>query len=482
MTTSDRFRFAMGRPPAVAAEAMVSTSNPLATRAGLRILERGGTAADAAIAAAAVLCVTEPMNTGLGGDAFALVGAEGEVAGLDAAGPAPREPEPGPVARRGPRSVTVPGAVGGWAALSARFGRLGLDACLGDAIDLAERGTAVSARSAALWAAEEPCPAGVGPSAPRVGEVVAMPELAGTLRRVAESGPSAIYAGPVARAIATASWLTEEDLAGYEARWIAPLRAGYRGHEVIELPPPTQGVVVLEALALLDGLEPTLPNLIRCVQLALDDAAAHVRDRADVAHLLDPAFVAARRTQTPRPVRSLDGGTSHLCVVDGQRMSVSFIQSLFGSFGSGVVAGESGIVLHNRAACFALAGAVVAGARPYHTLIPGLLKGPDGRLGAFGVVGGHLQAQAHVQLVSALVDGGLDPQAALDAARFRVEGSAVLLEEGLWPAAAELAELGLDARPSTDWMRFGCGQAVIARGDALFGGSDPRMDGYAAGF
>lgn len=476
----------MGRPPAIASRGMVAASNPFATRAGVRVLEHGGSAVDAAIAAAAMLCVTEPMNTGIGGDLFALVGTpegtDGTIFGLDAAGPAPRDAVPAkPVELRGPRSTTVPGAVAGWAALAERFGTLGLDVCLADAIDAAEHGVPVSARSAALWSAEDPCPPEVGPTDPHPGEIVAMPELAQTLRGIAKHGPAAIYEGSVARAIAAATWLAEQDLSEYEARWVTPLRAAYRGYEVIELPPPTQGVVALEGLRLLEALEPTLPNLVHCVGLALDDGAREVRDGADVAHLLDPEFLRVRRTQTAASVASIDAGTSHVCAIDEQRMTVSLIQSLFRSFGSGVVAEGTGVVLQNRGACFAIEGSVRPGKRPYHTLIPGLLVYPDGAVGAFGVVGGHLQAQAHVQLVSSLVDTGLDPQAALDGSRFRVDGPRVLLEEGLWSAASTLRQAGHEPVCSDDWMSFGCGQLVVSRGEYVLGASDPRMDGYAAG-
>jgi gamma-glutamyltranspeptidase / glutathione hydrolase len=479
---SAEFRLAPGRPPAVGSAAMVSASNPFAVQAGLRMLERGGNAVDAALAAAAMLCITEPMNIGVGGDTFALVADGGSVFGLDAAGPAPATiDDVVAVAQRGPRSVTVPGAVAGWAALAERFGRLGLDACLSDAIDAAEQGVPVCQRVGALWVAEQPCPEGVGPAEPRVGQRVRMPALAGTLRAIAETGPGAIYSGPIARAIASATWLTESDLADYRPRWVSPLRAPYRRHEVIELPPPTQGVVALEALRLLEMGEVTLSHMIHCVALALDDGAAHVRDGAHVGRLLEQDFLESRLGQVARPVSAIDAGTSHLCVVDGDRQAISFIGSLFGSFGSGVVAPRTGIALQNRGACFAVEGRVRPGQRPYHTIIPGMIADTDGTHTAFGVVGGHLQAQAHVQLVSALLDEGLDAQAALDRSRFRIDGEVVLLEEGLWPAADTVRTAGYEPTLSRDWMRFGCGQVIQIEGEVLLGGADPRMDGYAAG-
>lgn len=459
---------------------MVATSQPLATRAGLRALERGGNAADAALAAAAVCCVTEPMSTGIGGDCFALVWRDGSVEGLDSAGPAPAAAEQlEPVPERGPLSVTVPGAVGGWATLAERHGRLGLDACLADAVDIAERGFAVCPVTADAWATGE-APRELGPI-PRVGDRVRFLELAGTLRAIAESGPDAFYRGRVARAIAAASWVDEGDLSAFAPSWVEPLRVRYRDHEVLELPPPTQGVAALEGLGLLEGMTTDLPGRIDAVRLALADALERVRDGSDVSDLLDPGYLDRRRLETPPLAGEPAGGTVYLCAVDAGRMAVSFIQSLYFGFGSGVVAPGTGVVLQNRGACFAVQGHVVPGRRPYHTLIPGMLL-RDGRLaGPFGVMGGFIQAQAHVQLVSALLDDGLDPQAALDRPRFRVEPDAVSLEEGLWPEARRLEELGYRVALDSDLASFGGGQAILLHGDALVGGSDPRKDGYAGG-
>jgi gamma-glutamyltranspeptidase / glutathione hydrolase len=470
------YRFAFGRPPAVAAEAMVATSQPLATRAGLRALERGGNAADAALAAAAVLCVTEPMSTGIGGDCFAQVWRDGALEGLDSAGPAPASAEPEPVDQVGPRSVTVPGAVAGWAAFAERYCTLGLDGCLEDAIDAAEGGFAVAPRTAARWA-KLGGPLG---DPPAVGDVFYEPELAVTLRRIADEGPSAFYSGEVAEAICAVSWLEESDLAGFEPRWVEPLRLTYKGTEVCELPPPTQGVCALEGLGLLERSSPSLASQIRCVQLALEDALARVRDGADVGELITPEYLDARRGRAS--VAEPPGGTVYLCAVDGDRMAVSFIQSLYEGFGSQVLAPGTGIVLQNRGGCFSVGGAVEPGRRPYHTIIPGMLLRDGALLGPFGVMGGFIQAQAHVQLVSAMVDDGLDPQAALDRPRFRVDGSAVHLEEGLWDHEPDLQRLGYETVRDTDTYGFGGGQAIVVSGEALIGGSDPRKDGYAAGF
>jgi gamma-glutamyltranspeptidase/glutathione hydrolase len=469
---------------------MAATSQPLATRAALRMLERGGSAADAAIAAAAMLCVTEPMSTGLGGDAFALVWHDGHVQALDAAGPAPACAEPlEPVEHRGPRSVVVPGAVAGWAALADRHGRLGLAAALADAIEVAERGFAVGVRTSAAW---QPRATGVPwttfelplefAPAPRVGEIVRFPAMAATLRAIAERGPEAIYSGEVARAICSVSWLEESDLAAYRPRWVEPLRLSYRGVEVLELPPPTQGVAALEALGVLEGMQSTLRNRVAAAGLALEDARVHVRDGADVRWLLEPDYLERRRADVPAAPPAIGGGTVYLCVVGHDRMAVSFIQSLYASFGSGIVAPGTGVVLQNRGSCFAVQGRVEPGKRPYHTIIPGMLLRDGELLGPFGVMGGFIQAQAHMQLVSAIVDEGLDPQAALDRPRFRIEGDVVLLEEGLWPEAEALERAGHNVVCETETSGFGGGQAILVHGEALLGGSDPRKDGYAAGF
>jgi gamma-glutamyltranspeptidase/glutathione hydrolase len=472
------------RPPVYATGGMVATSQTTATLAGVRTLERGGTAADAVIAAAAVLGVTEPMSTGLGGDAFAIVHRGGAVAGLDAAGPAPAEPpphaDPADVAVSGPCSVDVPGAVAGWASLSERYGRLGLDACLEPAIDIAQGGFALGAHTARLWREAEWAPPGWDPRPP--GARVRCPEQAATLRAIAEHGPDAFYTGSIGSAIASASWLSESDLAGYAPRWVEPLAREHRGLRVLELPPPSQGVAALEALAILEELGDSFPDAVAAVSLALEDAFAHVRDGVDVSHLLAPEHVRTRAAAAPGGGREPAGGTVYLCAVDGDGMAVSFIQSLYMSFGSGVLVPGTGVVLANRAACFAVNGRVEFGRRPYHTLMPGMLTEPDGTLvGPFGVMGGFIQAQAHVQFVLGALAEDLDPQATLDRGRFRVDGRDVHLEPPLWQHADGLERLGWRPIRSRDVSGFGGGQAIFARHGGLTGGSDPRKDGCALG-
>jgi gamma-glutamyltranspeptidase/glutathione hydrolase len=421
------------------------------------------------------------MSTGIGGDCFAVLWHDHQLIGLDAAGPAPARAEPTtPVEQRGPRSVTVPGAVGGWAALSERYGRLGLDRCLQDAIAAATNGFAVAPVTAAVWA-QVPAPDLLSP-APRVGQRFRQPELATTLNAIAQHGPAAFYEGAVGHAIAEATWLEEDDLTTYSPRWVEPLRLRYRNVEVVELPPPTQGVVALEGLGLLERGPVDLTGRIHAVRLALEDGLARVRDGADVSDLIDPDYLDRRATAPATAVAEPPAGTVYLCVVDSDRMAISFIQSLYERFGSLVVAPGTGVVLQNRGGCFAVTGKVEPGRRPYHTIIPGMLLRDGALLGPFGVMGGFIQAQAHVQFVSGLVDDGLDPQAALDRPRFRVEGELVRLEQGLWEAEDDVRAVGLEPVRETETGLFGGGQAILVQEDALVGGSDPRKDGYAAGF
>jgi gamma-glutamyltranspeptidase / glutathione hydrolase len=400
------FALSPARAASVAAHAMVATSQPLATISGLDVLREGGNAVDAAICAAAVLCATEPGSTGVGGDLFAIVrDPAGALHGLDAAGPAPRLAPAEPPDESGPRSVDVPGAVAGWGELLRRFGRLGLERCLGPAIELAGEGVPAGFNCARSWRESPRAPAALGPP-PEFGRRYRLPDLAATLRGIATHGPEFLYTGPPAHEIAEATWLSREDLAEYRPRWVQPLAVTYRGLEVAELPPPTQGVAALEALAILGEDDQGLREQVIAVALALEDALRTVRDGADVGHLLSEAHVRARRAQLPGPVAQPAGGTVCVCAVDRDRMAVSLLQSLYESFGSGVVAGGSGIVLNNRAAGFAVQGKVVGGTRPYHTLIPGMLTRAGELVGPFGLMGGFIQAQSHVQFLCELMRGG----------------------------------------------------------------------------
>jgi gamma-glutamyltranspeptidase/glutathione hydrolase len=470
------------RLPTILAGAMIATSHPLATRAGARAFDAGGNAVDAALAAAAMLTLCEPPHNGIGGDAFALLCWDGVLHGLNGSGRAPATIDALTVDAAGPRSVTVPGAVRAWADLAERFGRLGLDAALAPAIDAAQRGVAATARVAEHWrlAARAPWPA------PRPGERYTLPGLEGTLRAIADRGPVALYEGLIAEAIAASCWLSEADLAAHRSERVAPLRRAYRGIDVCELPPNTQGAAALVALGIAEGLDGGLHADIEAVKLALDWAAREIGD----APVDLPDVAALRALVSPGAAREArvwpGGGTTYLCAVDGDRNAISLIQSLYQGFGSGVVAGDTGIVLHGRAACFTEEeghpNQLAPGRRPFHTLMPGLLL-RDGRLlGPFGVMGAAMQAQGQFQVVRRLADDGLDPQAALDAARFRaLGGRRLLVEPGLAGEVEGLRARGHEVEVADVPHPFGVGQMILALDDALVGGSDGRADGHAAG-
>jgi gamma-glutamyltranspeptidase/glutathione hydrolase len=489
---------------------MAATSHPLATWAALRALEDGGTACDAAVAAAAVLCVCEPMSTGIGGDAFAIVWRDGRLDGLNASGPAGAASAEalaaaGAIPIRGPLAVTVPGAVAGWAALLERHGRLGLGRCLAPAVELAERGFAVTPVIARAWAGLAPWLEGEAAvlygRAPAVGETARFPELAATLRRIATDGPDAFYRGAVAEAICEVTALEESDLAGFDPQWVTPLRAAWRGVEVCELPPNGQGATVLAALGLAERLEAATPAdrvhaQAEALKLAMAEAQRIIGDAPLPGWYLDPGSLAERaaglqpgQAGDPECAELPYGGTVYLCVVDEERTACSFIQSLFWGFGSLLAAPGTGVMLQNRGAGFTLEAGhpneVAPGRRPFHTIIPGMLLRDGELLGPFGLMGGHMQAQGHVQLLSGLVEQGLDPQAALAAPRFRLDhlagGWVLALEPGLAPLADDLAARGHRVQVEDEPGPFGGGQVVLRAGEALVGGSEPRKDGHAAG-
>jgi gamma-glutamyltranspeptidase/glutathione hydrolase len=485
------------RMPTVLGGAVVATSHPAATRAGVRALEDGGNAVDAALAAAVCLTVCEPTDNGVGGDAFSIVWHGGKLHGINGSGRSPmRLPEP-VVEQYGPRSTTVPGAVAAWADLAERFGRLGLDRALAPAIDLAEKGVAAGARVSHRWGAASE--QGRAPwSPPRAGERYTLPELGRTLRRIAELGPAGLYAGHVAEAIAAATWLDVEDLAAHRSEWVEPLRLAHRGLEVCELPPNGSGCAALIALGIFDGLERDDPlgrlhAQIESMKLGFADARRYVHDGPLPPLLLDPEHLASRRALVS-PTAAGDhmpsdvpySNTTYLCCVDEDRNAISHIQSLYELFGSGVLAGDTGLVLQNRSFGFSPdpshPNCIAPGKRPFHTIIPGMLLDGGRLLGPFGIMGGPMQPQAHLQFVSRLLDGA-DPQSALDAGRFRVEqGRQVALEPGLWGYADGLRALGHEPLLDTSPHPFGVGQAILEIDGALVAGSDPRGDGQAAGY
>jgi gamma-glutamyltranspeptidase/glutathione hydrolase len=430
---------------------MVATSQPLAALAGIRALEAGGNAMDAALAAAGVLAVTEPNQCGPGGDLFALVVRDGAAPeGLNSSGRAPRDPGDAVPEMFGPRSVTVPGCVAGWTALAARHSRLGLAAALAPAIALAEHGFALGRHGRREWAAALTDLDDDAAAAFALTAVLRNPGIAAALR---EAVAGTFYTGPVGERIAAACWLGADDLAAHTADVVEPLRFAYRDHVLIELPPNGQGSIAgwaLESLA-----DPSIPSQIE----ALD--AAYRRGYATI------------------------GGTSYVCAADAAGMGVSLIQSVYYGFGSRVLVPGYGFVLQNRAAGFVLEpghpNAFAPGKRPFHTIIPAALLGPDGRWAAvLGVTGGQFQPQGHVQVVCNLLDAGMDAQAALDAPRYHLqEDGTVSLEP---PLAALAGTLGRPAAVVDDAGAFGNGHLVRRLADGVLeGASEPRRDGAALG-
>lgn len=535
MAPASELTFASRRSPVLARRGMVATSQPLAAVAGLRILMDGGHAADAAVTAAAMLNVVEPMSTGVGGDCFALVydASTGGVSALNGSGRSPaafnleesRKLGLVEIPFTGPLPVTVPGTVSGWEALLERFGTMALGECLAPAIDAAEEGFPVSPRISAGWRdaeekiVEDPEAARVYLPAPFPGDLHHAPDLAHSLRVIAEGGSEAFYRGPLAEKMADhvqsqGGYLTTDDLAAYAATWSDPICTTYRGVKVLEHPPNGQGLATLLALNVLevydlgsmDFFDPARWHLeIEAVRLAMVDAGRYVAD-PEVEDVPVPALLsedyAARRRAAIDPQRAVPlaapgqpehRDTVYLTVVDGQGNAVSFINSLYHSFGCGLVVPGTGICLQNRGACFTLEeghpNALAGGKRPYHTIIPAMAL-RDGALWlSFGVMGGFMQPQGHVQVLSNMIDHGMDPQTALDAPRFRVDergGPEVSLESGL-PAETYEALEGMGHHVTIQralGTGFGGGQIIAFQAETgvLEGGSDPRKDGCAVGF
>ena len=512
----------------VLADAVVATSQPLAVSAGLQAMRDGGNAVDAAIAAAATLTVVEPTSNGIGSDLFAIVWDGAALHALNASGrsPAGLDPEPllarGEIPLHGWDAVTVPGAVSGWTALQERFGRLGLDRLVAPAAAYAAEGYPVGPVTAAAWARsaavfgghEDFRPFLPSGRAPRAGERFAFPDQARTLTEIGATGGSSFYGGPLAERIAAHAaanghCLTAEDLAGHTVEWVETLAQPFGDIVLHELPPNGQGLAALQALGICERLDladadpdaaDTIHLLIEAMKLAFADAQAHIADPAamtiDPRRLLEPEYLdacAARIDPTaagaPAPGDLQQGGTVYLCTADPSGMMVSLIQSNFHGFGSGVVVPGTGISLQNRGAGFTTTrdhpNVVAPSKRPFHTIIPAFVTTADGSPAmAYGVMGGHMQPQGHLQVALRTALWGSNPQAALDAPRWRVEsGRQVALEEGVGDRVRrDLAARGHEILDDTSMGGFGGGQAIARCGDAWLGASDPRKEGQAAGF
>lgn len=531
------------RSVVMARNGVVATSQPLAAQAGLRMLLQGGNAVDAAVATAAALNVVEPGSTGIGGDMFAIahLAKTGEMVGINGSGRAPRAATLEAFTSRGHKtipmtgilSVSVPGTVDGWDQLLKRAGTMSLGQVLQPAIEYAEDGFAVSEVIAWQWATNRSKLESDEDSArtwlvagktPRPGSIFRNPNLGNTLRRVAEEGRDGFYRGEVARAIeeksrALGGFLTAADLADHTSSWVELIHTSYRGHEVYELPPNGQGVAALEMLNIMEGydlasLGPDSPEywhlMVEAKKLAYSDMAAHLADPdfypVPTQELTSKEYAERQRARIdPRKASGIpssgiaygdpmlgrmeEGDTVYITAADRHGNMVSFINSLFNGFGSGVTAGETGVVLQNRGALFSLdprhPNRVEPGKRPYHTIIPGFAM-KDGRPWlSFGVMGGDQQSQAHAQVLVNMIDLGMNVQAAGDAARFHHSQTAntLALESSIGASVRkELEQMG--HRLVEETGSFGGYQAIMLDADsgAWLAGSDPRKDGAAIGY
>lgn len=521
------FPYASQRMP-VLADNVVATSQPLAAQAGLRMLLNGGNAVDAALATAIALTVVEPTSNGLGSDAFAIVWDGAALRGLNASGRSPAaltaEHFAGQAAMplRGWDAVTVPGAVSAWVTLSAEFGRLPFEELFGPAVEYAAEGYPVSPITAAAWQGackhlaefasflETFCPNG---RAPRAGERFACPAQAESLRLIAETRGEAFYRGELAEKIAehaaeTGGLMTAEDLAEHRPDWVDTISLEYRGLTLHEIPPNGQGLAALIALGILAQHPParhpvdsadSLHVQIEAMKLAFADAHRHIADPAYMElspdDLLDPAYLRGRAAlidmaRAGRPAPGILGGsdTVYLTAADRAGMMVSFIQSNYGGFGSGIVVPGTGISLQNRGTGFTLEpghpNEVGPRKRPYHTIIPGFVTRGGEPWMSFGVMGGPMQPQGHVQMVIRIADYGQNPQAAADAPRWQVgRGAEVMVESGVGQEViGELARRGHEVRVC-DPAAFG-GAQLICKLDTggYLAASEPRKDGQAVGF
>lgn len=513
-----------------AKKGMVATSQPLAASAGIEILRAGGNAIDAAVATAACLTVVEPTSNGIGGDSFTLLWSENELKGLNASGSAPAEltiervraagHETMPLI--GPLTVTVPGAVSAWGALSKRFGRLPFGELLKPAISIARSGFAIAPTLGSGWAFAADTFSRTlegavyapwfdtfapGGRAPRIGELWRAPDHADTLERIATFGSRDFYEGDLALRIDDFARhagipLSGSDLAAYSPEWVTPLSTRYRDYEVWEMPPNGQGMISLMALNIFQRLDINPRDhltrqhfLIEALKCAFIDGQAHIADPAKVPvptdWLLSDDYAAARaaklteRAAIPMHLIPRGSGTVYLATADGEGNMVSMIQSNYKGFGSGLVVPGTGIALHNRGREFSLdssaPNALVPGKRPYHTIIPGFLTHQGRPVGPFGVMGGYMQPQGHVQVIANLLDLGENPQAALDAPRWLWSGGLDLSVEPHFPIdlAQGLARRGHAVHRALDATGFGRGQIIMRNEETgiLAGGSDSRTDG-----
>jgi gamma-glutamyltranspeptidase/glutathione hydrolase len=512
---------------------MVATAQPLAAQAGLEMLQKGGNAIDAAIATAASLTVVEPNSNSIGGDSFALVWTKGKLHGLNSSGPAPKSISIEAVKKAGHEKmpgygmlpVTVPGTPAAWAALSERFGKLPLTEVLKPAIEYAEQGYPVSPIVGYFWKLRyntfveqfkgkefEPWFNTFAPNGrvPEIGGIWRSPNHAKSLQSIAETKAESFYRGELADKIDQyfrqfGGFLTKEDLMDYTPQWVNPIKVNYRGYDVWEIPPNGQGLIALSALNMLKGFDftskdttETYHKQIEAVKLAFADGLKYITDpdkmKVTVDELLSDVYAQSRRelitenALLPEAGQPQKGDTVYLATADGEGNMVSFIQSHAGDFGAGIVVPGTGIGMQNRGSGFSLDPAhynsLEPGKKTYHTIIPGFLTKDNQPIGPFGVMCGMIQPQAHVQVIMNTIDFHLNPQAALDAPRWRWVSNKTIEVEPRFPdhIAQALSRKGHVVQRAVDFEMFGRGQIIWRDPETgvLAGGTEPRADGTIA--
>ncbi len=524
------------RQPIYASQGMVATSQPLAAQAGLTVLQQGGNAVDAAIATAITLTVVEPGSCSIGGDAFALVWDGRKLHGLNGSGRSPaaltleaaQSLGHKKVPSEGWLPVTIPGAPAAWRDLHQRFGRLPFEALFEAAIHYAEEGFPIAPVSGWQWkwklgAFQKTLDAEMfqnfaavfapGGSLPEAGNLWRSREMANSLRLIAESGAEAFYQGELAERICrhareTGGYCRLEDFKRHESSWVDPIHTDYRGYDVWEIPPSGQGLTALMALNILEGFEiGRLPResvdsyhlQIEALKLAYLDAQRYIADPEKAAvpteELLSKEYAAKRRALIgkealiPEHGNPFEGDTSYLCTADSEGMMVSFILSTFASFGSGVIVPGTGIALQNRGSGFSMdqdhPNCLEPEKRPYHTIIPGFLTKDDQPVGPFGLMGGHMQPQGHLQVVVKMVDYGLDPQDSLDAPRwYWGDGRYIQVEPTVNDRIVQgLRKRGHEVYVDTDIDFVGGGQIINRLPNGVYvGGTESRKDGSVVGY
>lgn len=512
---------------------MVATSQPLAAQAGLDILKKGGNAIDAAIATAACLTVVEPTSNGIGGDAFAIVWVDGKLHGLNSSGPAPKMISADDVKANGFTKmpeygwepVTVPGAPAAWAALSERFGKLPFEEVLQPAITYAEKGFPISPTTGYFWnkAFKEFKDKLTDPiyehwfslfapenRAPRIGEMWRSTPHAETLHSISKTNAESFYRGELAARIdafsmATGGYIRKDDLADFYPQWVDPISVHYKGFDIWELPPNGQGLIALLALNILKGFDinerettETYHKQIEALKLAFADGKSLISDPAemnvDLEEILSDSYANRRRSLIeskallPKAEKPVESGTVYLAAADQDGNMISFIQSNYHDFGSALVVPGTGIVLQNRGHNFSLdpnhVNYLKPGKRTYHTIIPGFITKDGEAFSAFGVMGGFMQPQGHLQVISNMIDCKMNPQAALDAPRWYWSGEkSVKIEHSVPPhIAKDLHAKGHEISVELDPEDFGRGQIIIkdSASSVLIGGTDHRTDGTIA--